>query len=544
MKKKKILKLSPLMLTRRIIQAAAFILFPGLFISTFSALKAIVTAIIAGTFTLAANAGNVILVAAMLLITAIMGRFFCGFLCSFGSMGDLFWFIGTKLKLRRPAISEKTDRVLKSVKYILLAAIVLFGWILGASLLSGTSNPWTVFGMYATWKGWLDLTGFLSIGALLLLAIAAGSMYIERFFCRYLCPLGAVFSLVSKFRLYKIRKPSLKCGNCKACTRRCSMGIPLYSMETVTDSECIDCMQCVDICPQDNVKTNPKPALAAAVAVVAMSGMYFAGNVAAGAASEQTLISAAQLSSLDSASGDYIDGTYTGSGSGYHGTTQVQVTVSNGYITDITVLSTGDDTEFFTRAKNTVISEIIASQSVAVDTVSGATFSSNGIIAAVKDALSGALNTTSATVSATESATSTESADTSAADEQATSDSSSESVTTNVSSTAAGPIDLADGTYTGTGTGYRGETNVSVTVKNGTITSITVTSYRDDEQFFSRAESTVIQEILAGQTPDVDAVSGATYSSNGIMEAVADALNIDFTATTPVNNGHGGHGGH
>ncbi len=543
MKKKKILNMTPLMLTRRIIQAAAFILFPGLFISTFSALKAIVTAIIGGTFTLAANAGNVILVAAMLLITAIMGRFFCGFLCAFGSMGDFFWFVGNKLKLRRPTIAAKTDRVLKSVKYALLAAIVLFGWILGASLLNGTSNPWTVFGMYATWKGWQDLTGLLSVGALLLLAIAAGSMYIERFFCRYLCPLGGIFSLVSKFRLYKIRKPSLKCGSCKACTRHCSMGIPLYSMETVTDSECIDCMQCVDICPQDNVKTNPKPAFAAAVAVVAMSGMYFAGNVAASAASEQTLISAAQLSSQDSAAGAYIDGTYTGSGSGYHGTTQVQVTVSSGYITDITVLSTGDDTEFFTRAKNTVISEIISSQSVAVDTVSGATFSSNGIIAAVTDALSSALSTTGTTVSATESATATESANTSATGEQSTANS-SESESVYVSSTTAGSIDLADGTYTGTGTGYRGETKVSVTVKSGTITSITVTSYRDDEQFFSRAESMIIQEILAGQTPDVDVVSGATYSSNGIMEAVADALNIDFTATTPVNNGHGGHGGH
>ena len=71
-----------------------------------------------------------------------------------------------------------------------------------------------------------------------------------------------------------------------------------------------------------------------------------------------------------------------------------------------------------------------------------------------------------------------------------------------------------------------------------------MTDYSDDQQFFSRAETTVINEIIAGQTPDVDAVSGATYSSNGIMEAVANALGIDFTATTPTEGRHGGHGGH
>lgn len=110
--------------------------------------------------------------------------------------------------------------------------------------------------------------------------------------------------------------------------------------------------------------------------------------------------------------------------------------------------------------------------------------------------------------------------------------------------TGEGPIELADGTYTGSGTGFRGETSVSVTVQNGYITSIQVTDYRDDEQFFSRAETTVIDEIIAGQTPDVDAVSGATYSSNGIMEAVADALGISFTATTPVGGHQGGQGRH
>jgi len=528
---------STLMIARRVIQAAAFVLFPGLFISTFAAIKTIYTAIIGGTFSLAGNAASLILAISMLLITAIMGRFFCGFLCSFGSMGDFFWFLGKKLKLRRPRISQQLDHALKSVKYILLVGIVLLVWTLGVSILSGTANPWTVFGMYATLSGWADLTAWLSVGALLLFIIIVGSMYIERFFCRYLCPLGAVFAIVSKFRLFKIRKPVQNCGGCQACTKRCSMGIPLYGMNVVADSECIDCMNCVDVCPRDNVKANPKPALAAAVAVAAMSGMYFAGNLATSTSSELTLATAVALSaSSSSTSGQYVDGTYTGSGSGYRGTTQVQVTVSNGYITDITVLSTDDDARFFNSAESSVISQILSSQSVSVDTVSGATFSSNGIIAAVTDALSGALSTTT---SVTVSTGTTADTDTSITSAQMTTE-----TTETTTSSGAGPIAKSDGTYTGTGTGFRGETTVSVTVEDGYITSISVTAYNDDEKYFSRAESTIISRIITGQTPDVDAVSGATYSSNGIMEAVANALDIEYTSTTPVGGNQGGHGHH
>ncbi len=126
-------------------------------------------------------------------------------------------------------------------------------------------------------SGWTNLSVLISVGAALLLLIVVGSLFVERMFCRYLCPLGAVFALVSKFRLFKIRKPREKCGACRACTKRCPMGIPLYRTNVITSAECIDCMSCVEICPRDNVSANPKPAIAAAVAVVSLSGMYYAG---------------------------------------------------------------------------------------------------------------------------------------------------------------------------------------------------------------------------------------------------------------------------
>ena len=542
--KKKRKKVSALALTRRLIQAAAFVLFPGLFITTFSAIKSIYVSIIGGTFSVSAQAGQIVLAVSMLVITAIMGRFFCGFLCAFGTMGDFFWFVGTKLKLHRPKVGARADRILKMLKYVLLVGIVLLVWTFGVSILSGTQNPWTVFGMYATYKGWSDLSAFVSIGAALLLLIILGSLYIERFFCRYLCPLGAIFAIVSKFRLFKIRKPRTYCGACRACTKKCSMGIPLYNTDVVTSAECIDCMNCVNVCPRDNVTANPKPALAAAVAVISISGMHLVGNLASSAAAESTQAAAVAetLSTTETAaSGPYIDGVYTGSASGYHGTTSVQVTVENGYITAIEVLSTGDDAEFFNQAKSSVIAEIIAAQSIDVDTVSGATFSSNGIIGAVSDALQGSviasgdvtlIETDESDATATPELTPTPTPEAAATPEA-----------TEVPANA-GSFDLADGTYTGTGTGFRGDTDVTVTIENGYITAITIDSYRDDEQYFSRAKSTVISEIISAQTPDVDAVSGATYSSNGIMEAVADALDVEYTATTPSGGGQNRNGHH
>lgn len=114
--------------------------------------------------------------------------------------------------------------------------------------------------------------------------------------------------------------------------------------------------------------------------------------------------------------------------------------------------------------------------------------------------------------------------------------------TTAETTTAAQTGKYTDGTYTGSGTGLRGTTSVTVTVSGGVITSIEIDSYQDDSQYFNRAKSTIISEILKAQSVDVSTVSGATFSSNGILEAVADALSLDFTnpnSTMSFSHGRG-----
>lgn len=547
MKRLKNKKISARQVVRHGIQLAAFLLLPGLFISTFSAIKAVYLAVIQGTFSFSTLAQPLLLLLAIFPVTILWGRFFCGYLCSFGAMGDLLWGVSGKLFGKPLRVPHKADRLLKGVKYLLLLGIVVLFWTLGAAV-DSMWNPWTVFGVYSSVDGWSSLSGLATFGGVLLLLIMAGSLLVERFFCRYCCPLGAVFELVSRFRLFQIRKPRKNCGACSRCTRKCSMGIDLTRCDAVNSGACIDCFACIDVCPRGNAAAVPAPAVAATLSAVAMTGLYYAGNLM----SQSMPAGTGMLTIVASAAstGQYQDGVYTGSAAGFKGTTTVQVTVENGAISDVTVRSTDDDEEFFSRAKSTVISEILALQTTEVDTVTGATFSSNAIIKAVADALGTAAGssisetTEDSTVTESEAQEETTSAETS----QASGDSAAEQGTS-ASSTGSAAIEiasLADGVYSGTGTGFRGDVVVSVTVANGQITSITVESYVDDAPYFSRAQSGVVDEILSQQRIDVDTVSGATFSSNGIIEAVANALGLSYenTNSTLDEAGHGGfHGG-
>jgi len=525
--KQRLKKIKPVNLIRRVTQLIAFILLPGLFVSAFLGIKDIYLAIIGGTLSTTALTSQILLLAATILTSVVLGRFFCGFFCSFGAMGDLLWFLSKKTIKPKFTMNEKVDAVLKYLKYGVLAFLVLGVWTFGLISIGSMSSPWDVFGIYSSLSGWTSPQYLLSIGGLLLVLIIIGSLFVERFFCRYLCPLGAIFAITSKARLFNIKKNREKCGSCRMCTSKCSMGIPLYQYDKVTSGECINCFACIDVCPRKNAQINPTPAIASATSVAAISSLLYMGNIASVTASDlDTSITGTAVS--QTTQGQYTDGTYTGSAPGFRGETTVSVTVENGYITDITVVSTDDDYKYFSKAENSVINDILESQDTDVDAVSGATFSSVAIMDAVADALT---LMDSANANTEDSSTTTDN----------NTENSLDNSNTDTETSASDAQTYADGTYTGTGTGFRGDTEVSVTVSNGIITDITVTSYQDDERYFVAAESTVIDEILDSQDVNVDAVSGATFSSNGIMEAVANALGVDYTNTNDTNS-RGGHG--
>lgn len=184
---------------------------------------------------------------------------------------------------------------------------------------------------------------------------------------------------------------------------------------------------------------------------------------------------------------DLADGTYEGSANGFSGKIKVSVVIKNQTIRSINILSNSDDEAFFNRAKEGVTASIIAKQSTDVDTVSGATYSSRGIINAVKDALS-------------------------------SSDGEEQTVV------AKGDFALNDGYYEGTGNGFAGPVKLFIEIKDKSIVGIYIVKTSDDAGFFNRAKEGVTASILEKQSTDVDTVSGATYSSRGIIEAVSNAM--------------------
>ena len=203
--------------------------------------------------------------------------------------------------------------------------------------------------------------------------------------------------------------------------------------------------------------------------------------------------------------GTYKDGTYTGSAAGFRGNITVSVTISGGKIASISVVSApGNDEPYLSKAK-TLIAKVLAKQSPnGVDTVSGATYSSNGILNAIKNAL---IKAAGGTVSETPSSGGTTGGDTSPSKLD--------------KDTYTGTY--KDGTYTGTGKGYKGTVTAKVTISGGKIKTIDV-SGSDDAAYFGKAKNGIVNKIISGQTTNVDTVSGATYSSNGIISAVRNAL--------------------
>ena len=229
------------------------------------------------------------------------------------------------------------------------------------------------------------------------------------------------------------------------------------------------------------------------------------------------------------------DGRYSGSGAGFKGDVKVQVDVSGGKISNINIVDNVDDAPYFDKAKS-LVGTIISKQTPNVDSISGATYSSNGIKSAVRDALK------KAGVSSEGDNNDELKIELSRLKEE------NQKLKDTISGLKSKIEDLEkksqkedanirmkDGSYQGIGMGFKGNVRVEVKVTDGKIASINVIDNIDDAPFFDKAKS-LIPNIISSQTANVDSVSGATYSSNGIKSAVRDALKKAGSSQESVNN--------
>ncbi|MCQ5151539.1 FMN-binding protein [Peptostreptococcus anaerobius] len=227
-----------------------------------------------------------------------------------------------------------------------------------------------------------------------------------------------------------------------------------------------------------------------------------------------------ELQNSNDVSGKLKDGKYEGTGTGFKSTIKVEVEVKGGKIESIKVIENGDDHDYFEKAK-TLIQSIISKQTTKVDSVSGATFSSNGIKSAVRSALKKA-------GSASEGDNSEE------LNKQLSKIREENSNLSGLLKSLNNKIEelqnsndttgkLKDGKYEGSGVGFKSTIKVEVEIKGGKIESIKVIENGDDHDYFEKAKA-LIQSIISNQSTKVDSISGATFSSNGIKSAVRAAL--------------------
>jgi polyferredoxin len=190
----------------------------------------------------------IIVFGALVILTIFASSGFCGWICPFGSLQEWMGLLGKRVFRKKFNPTGVWEQRLRYLKYVILAVVTGLTWKT-ASLVFRDYDPFLAFfhlGYHFDELAWAYAA---------LAVVLVGSIYIERFFCKYACPLGAVVGLLGKLGRAKIVRTSDGCKECNICRKVCYAHIDLLSVTEIRDAGCNHCLKCVAACPKPNVLT-------------------------------------------------------------------------------------------------------------------------------------------------------------------------------------------------------------------------------------------------------------------------------------------------
>ncbi|NLI55295.1 MAG: 4Fe-4S binding protein [Clostridiales bacterium] len=213
----------------------------------YGGLESMLSIVAVGTFLKRIVIGTFVLFGTTVLLAVVMRRSFCGQICAFGALQEFFGKIGAKLFKKRPTIPKKLDGVLRYLKFVVLGVTVAMAWITGELWIT-PYDPFNALGHLADFNALI--TSYL-VGFIVLVITLLGSVVYDRFFCKYLCPAGALYGAIGKVSPYAVRVEESACIRCGKCSRACPMNIDVMNAKNgrVTSMECINCNECITVCP-------------------------------------------------------------------------------------------------------------------------------------------------------------------------------------------------------------------------------------------------------------------------------------------------------
>jgi len=187
---------------------------------------------------------------AFVLISLLAKKAFCSWLCPVGTFSEALWKLGRKLFRRNFHLPKGLDIPLRSLKYLLLGFFVFVVGTMSVEALQGFMA--TPYGLIADVKMLDFFRGMSESAAIVVAILVCGSVLVQNFWCRYLCPYGALMGLISLLSPVKIRRDADACIDCAKCAKACPASLPVDRLVQIRSVECAACMECVAVCPAEH----------------------------------------------------------------------------------------------------------------------------------------------------------------------------------------------------------------------------------------------------------------------------------------------------